>query len=64
MGSEATMTDQNWEGAIYHDRHHTVGPNRARCMNCAEWCYPDEPCDCCMEGQGYVKTWVKGGDDG
>ncbi len=27
--------------------HRTVGPHRAWCFDCSEWCYPDEPCHGC-----------------
>lgn len=28
--------------------HRTVGPHRAWCFDCQEWCYPSEPCVRCM----------------
>lgn len=27
--------------------HRTVGPHRAWCFDCSEWCYPQEPCRGC-----------------
>lgn len=41
--------DSNFEG---HDprecgEHRTVGPHRAWCYDCREWCYPDSPCKGC-----------------
>jgi hypothetical protein len=27
--------------------HRTVGPHRAWCHDCGEWCYPDSPCPGC-----------------
>jgi hypothetical protein len=27
--------------------HRTVGPHRAWCHDCREWCYPDVPCAHC-----------------
>ena len=27
--------------------HRTVGPHRAWCHDCQEWCYPDGPCVRC-----------------
>jgi len=27
--------------------HRTVGPHRAWCFDCREWCYPDIPCARC-----------------
>ena len=54
-------TDSNWEGAPDGYEHRTVGPHRAWCLNCHEWCYPGDLgwCDCCYEVSGYEKTWVK-----
>jgi len=39
----------NFEG---HDprecgEHRTVGPHRAWCYDCGEWCYPNSPCVRC-----------------
>lgn len=28
--------------------HRTVGPHRAWCFDCAEWCYPGDPCHGCQ----------------
>ena len=65
------MADVNWEGVGGATKHRTVGPHRAWCYQDGEWCYPmraeyslaSEWCDCCYETAGYVKTWIKGGDD-
>ncbi len=27
--------------------HRTVGPHRAWCFDCSEWCYPSTPCVRC-----------------
>jgi hypothetical protein len=27
--------------------HRTVGPHRAWCFECGEWCYPESPCVRC-----------------
>ena len=48
------MDTPNFEGAHNHDRHRTVGPHRAWCHNCREWCYPDGWCACCHESAGHV----------
>ena len=48
------MDTPNFEGAHNHDRHRTVGPHRAWCHNCREWCYPDGWCACCHEAAGHV----------
>jgi hypothetical protein len=51
--------DVNYEGqptAI--GEHRTVGSHRAWCLDCGEWCYPDEWCDCCHYGAGHQKQWV------
>jgi hypothetical protein len=39
----------NFEGHPHRacGEHRTVGPHRAWCFNCGEWCYPDEPCAHC-----------------
>lgn len=29
------------------DEHRTVGPHRAWCFDCGEWCYPSSPCIRC-----------------
>src|SRR5918997_82846 len=42
-------TRPNFEG--HPDRlcgdHRTVGPHRAWCFDCGEWCYPSQPCVRC-----------------
>lgn len=49
--------EPNFEG--YPNRecgdHRTVGPHRAWCFPCHEWCYPDVPCEGC-EPEGFVPT--------
>jgi hypothetical protein len=43
MTSDQATTADYWYG--YGDRdcgeHRTVGPHRAWCFACSEWCYPD-----------------------
>ncbi len=37
-----------------------VGPHRAWCLSCSEWCYPDEDgmCPCCQETLGREALWI------
>lgn len=39
----------NFEGHTPSEcgEHRTVGPHRAWCHDCHEWCYPDSPCKGC-----------------
>jgi hypothetical protein len=41
--------DDLFEGHPGRDcgHHRTVGPHRAWCFDCGEWCYPDESCARC-----------------
>ena len=55
------METPTWEGAFNKSDHRTVGPHRAWCNACGEWCYPDDWCDCCHETAGHEKLWI--GDD-
>jgi hypothetical protein len=32
--------------------HRTVGPHRAWCFRCTEWCYPDDGCIRCRHPEG------------
>lgn len=45
------MTDDapNFEGLADREcgDHRTVGPHRAWCHDCGEWCYPTSPCKGC-----------------
>jgi len=34
--------------------HHTVGPHRAWCLVCAEWCYPNVACHGCGQPALYI----------
>lgn len=45
------MTEPNFEGhdSRYCGEHRTVGPHRAWCYDCSEWCYPHEGCARCRE---------------
>lgn len=40
---------ENFEGHEPRDcgEHRTVGPHRAWCFSCSEWCYPKSPCVRC-----------------
>ena len=54
------MSD-SWEGEpSVSERHHTVGPHRAWCLTCSEWCYPNDQmrCPCCQEARGLECLWV------
>jgi hypothetical protein len=44
----------NWEGTSdgHTHAHMTVGPHRARCLDCTTWCYPSDLCSCCRETRG------------
>lgn len=43
----------NFEGHGGHcGEHRTVGPHRAWCYQCTEWCYPDGPCKGCAHKIG------------
>lgn len=60
------MRDDNG-GWLGHDgtecgEHRTVGPHRAWCFACAEWCYPDAPCRRCETRPGEIQTRSHGGD--
>lgn len=44
-------------GFIGHDtadwhEHRTVGPHRAWCLECREWCYPHDGCIRCKHPEG------------
>lgn len=32
--------------------HRTVGPHRAWCFDCREWCYPEDGCIRCRHPEG------------
>lgn len=41
-------TAPNFEGVAGSScEHRTVGPHRAWCHTCGEWCYPSDPCVRC-----------------
>lgn len=42
-------TAGNFEGHEPREcnEHRTVGPHRAWCFDCVEWCYPQAPCVRC-----------------
>lgn len=44
-----TAAERNFEGLTPREcgEHRTVGPHRAWCHDCGEWCYPTEPCTLC-----------------
>ena len=48
---------QNFVGVEGAAEHRTVGPHRAWCHQDAEWCYPDDLCDCCHYALGHEKVW-------
>lgn len=37
----------NYQGCVSGAEHRSVGPHRAWCHQCGEWCYPDFACGCC-----------------
>ena len=39
--------DGNWLGGNGPCEHRTVGPHRAWCLTCGEWCYPQAMCVRC-----------------
>jgi hypothetical protein len=41
--------EANFEGHAQSEcgEHRTVGPHRAWCFACSEWCYPSSPCKGC-----------------
>lgn len=40
--------------------HRTVGPHRAWCFDCSEWCYPGAPCQRCHGVSDVIKTLARG----
>lgn len=44
-----TVEEAPWEGYTIREcqDHRTVGPHRAWCYACTEWCYPEVPCKGC-----------------
>lgn len=42
--------EPNFEGHEHREcgEHRTVGPHRAWCYDCEEWCYPSWPCVRCQ----------------
>lgn len=40
--------------------HRTVGPHRAWCFDCSEWCYPDGPCQRCHGVDEVIKVLARG----
>lgn len=49
MDSDQTAAKVNFEGHQPRNcgEHRTVGPHRAWCFDCQEWCYPEIPCERC-----------------
>ena len=47
--SEPLVAKPNFDGHQPREcgEHRTVGPHRAWCFDCREWCYPDAPCARC-----------------
>lgn len=39
----------NFHGHYDQCEHRTVGPHRAWCYDCREWCYPHSPCVRCVD---------------
>lgn len=56
------MTD-DFEGHAGREcgEHRTVGPVRAWCFECGEWCYPRSPCVRCE--RGWVRQRLETADD-
>lgn len=40
--------------------HRTVGPHRAWCYDCSEWCYPNEPCRRCHGVSEVLRILARG----
>lgn len=45
--TEATQTTDRLVTSMRAGEHRTVGPHRACCLDCNEWCSPRIPCDGC-----------------
>jgi len=42
--------DANFHGWFPEiNEHRTLGPHRASCSGCGQYCYPSSPCYCCGE---------------
>ena len=44
-GTEVSDDRPNYEGCDCGGEHRTVGPHRAWCLDCGEWCYPSMICE-------------------
>lgn len=42
--------------------HRTVGPHRAWCYDCSEWCYPGAPCRRCHGISEVINVLARGYD--
>jgi hypothetical protein len=40
---------EDWNGEVASVCAHRTAGGRAWCLDCIEWCYPDEPCRGCVE---------------
>jgi len=49
MSTPESTAEPNFEGHSGREcgEHRTVGPHRAWCHDCSEWCYPSLPCPQC-----------------
>lgn len=55
------MTAANFEGHQPRecDEHRTVGPHRAWCLSCTEWCYPNMEAACVGCQVPYLKRRIE-----
>lgn len=58
MTDLSTDPRPNFEGHLPREcgEHRTVGPHRAWCYDCGEWCYPKNPCVRCERALAMSKN--------